>query len=97
LGHATQEANDLVLTMLLASFQGLHFADRFLLRHVADRAGVKENDVSVVFALDQVIAPPGQIARDLFRVANIHLAAVRFNEDRRHGALSLPEMVRDFE
>jgi len=97
LGHATEKADHLVLGLVLATSERLHLADGFLLGHVAHRAGVEQDNVRTLFVFDQVIAAPGEVARDLFRVADVHLAAIGFDKDGRHEPAKLPLEWLNFE
>jgi hypothetical protein len=59
-----------------------------LLRLVADRAGVVEDQIRLVLGLDLRVALLPQRSNDLFRVMNVHLAAESLKEKRlfyRHG------------
>ncbi len=85
LRHAAEKTDHLMLAMLLAPAEGPHLADRLLLGHVADGAGVEQHHIGVLLPLDQLVAAAGQIARHLLGIADIHLAAVGFDEDGRHG------------
>ena len=58
LGHAAEEADDLVMTAVLAALQRAHLADGFLFRHVAHRAGVEQHHVGVILLFDQFVAAP---------------------------------------
>ncbi len=62
-----------------------HFSDRLLVRHVAHAAGVEEDHVRFAFVRDRFIAARDERMRDLFGIAFVHLAAVGFNEELRHG------------
>ena len=61
-----------------------HFTERFLIGHVAHAACVQKHDVGLRFVRYTLVATHNERMRDLFRVALIHLAAVRLNEKFRH-------------
>src|SRR4051794_16083602 len=61
-----------------------HFANRFLIGHVADAAGVEQNNVSFVFGHHPLIAPRDERMRDVLGIALVHLATVSFDEKRGH-------------
>ena len=52
-----------------------------LLGMVANRAGVEQDDVGAIRYVDRVIACGGQLAEHELSVADVHLAAVGFDED----------------
>ena len=85
LGHAAHEAVNDVFPVAALVDQVAHFAERLLLCLVADRAGVDQNGVGFVFVAGDRVAAFAEHPRDLFRVAFVHLAAVRFDVDFRHG------------
>ena len=60
------------------------FANRFLLRLVADRAGIQENDVGIVFRVHHGVALTAEHCGDGFGVALVHLAPVGFDVDPVH-------------
>ncbi len=70
--------------MLFPALQRLHLADGLLLGHVPDGTGVEQDDIGVVLLFDEAVAPAGEVHGDLFGVADVHLAAVGFDEDRGH-------------
>jgi hypothetical protein len=55
--------------------------DHALLRVVADRAGVDEDDVSTVRRVDGLVAVLGQAAAHQLGIADVHLAPVRLDVD----------------
>ena len=91
LRHAAKEADDLVLVAFLAARPSLHFADRLLFGHVTYGTGVEQHDISSFLAINQIVTAAGQIARNLFGIADIHLAAVGFDKDGGHERITLQE------
>ena len=63
-----------------------HFAEGLLLGHVADAAGIEEDDIRDVLGGGEGIALGDELSGDGFAVAFIHLAAVRFDVNTRHVA-----------
>src|SRR5215813_1280332 len=61
-----------------------HFSQRLLISHVAHAARVQQHDVSFCFVSRSLIATCDERMRDLFRVALVHLAAVRLDKKFRH-------------
>src|SRR6476660_497277 len=84
LRHATKKTEDRLRTKFCDLTQHSHFAKRLLLGHVADAAGIEQDDVSIGFAGGALITAFEQRMRDLFRIALVHLAAVGFDEKFRH-------------
>src|SRR5262245_56268989 len=62
----------------------VHFAERFLLRHVTHGAGIEQNHVRSFLVVRESVAVVGHRARDGFRIALVHLAAVGFDENFFH-------------
>src|SRR3954468_3249075 len=80
LSHAASHADNRVLL-----HPALHFAkttDHPLFGVIANRAGVQENDVSIVRSIGLVIAGRDHFAKHKLGVADIHLAAVGLNINR---------------
>ena len=76
LGHAAQDAEDQVRALALELLHEAHLADRPLLGVRAHRAGVQENDVGILLAIDDGVALGGEHAEDFLGVPLVHLAAV---------------------
>src|SRR6266705_681057 len=64
--------------------QHSHFAERFLVGHVAHATGIQEHNVGFRFVCDSLVAARRQRKRDLLRVAFVHLATVGLDEKFRH-------------
>ena len=84
LRHAAEKSEDRTRPLLCDAAEHAHFAEGFLLRHVAHTAGIQEHDIGFRLACRCFITTIEQRARDLFRVAFVHLAAVGFDEKFRH-------------
>jgi hypothetical protein len=81
LRHAPQQADHLPVGMFLVMLQPVK---NLLLRLVANRTGVEQNQRSRIGVIDLLVAALHQCADDLFRVMHIHLAAKRFEIERLH-------------
>src|SRR6202521_3505333 len=84
LGHAAEKTEDDLGPALRDLPQHSHFAERLLIRHVANAACVQQNDVRVDLARRAFIAPRQERVRNLFGIALVHLAAVGFDEKFWH-------------
>ena len=85
LRHATHETEDDIGPMA-ADLGGdiLHFADGFLLRHVAHAARVEQDDVGDRFGGGQGIALGHELGGDGLRIALVHLATVGLDVNTGH-------------
>src|SRR6266699_2048415 len=61
-----------------------HFAERFLVGHVAHATGIQEHNVGLRLVFHPLVAARRQRMGDLLRVAFVHLATVGFDEKFRH-------------
>jgi hypothetical protein len=84
LRHAAEKTKDDFRATLRDVPEHSHFAERFLLGHVAHAAGIQQNHVRLGFPRRALIATLQQGMRDLFGIALVHLAAVGFDEKFRH-------------
>jgi transposase-like protein len=84
LRHAAEVAEHEVRAFFAELAEHAHFADRFLLRHVADAAGVEQDDIGVRFVGDHAVAAFGEHFRNLFGIALVHLAAVGLDVNAGH-------------
>ena len=85
LRHASEKSEDDFRPALRDLAKHPHFPERLLLRHVANAAGVEEDDIRFGLMRRAFITTRDQRVSDLFGVALIHLAAVGFDEEFRHG------------
>ena len=85
LRHASEKSKNDFRPALRHVAEHAHFPERLLLGHVAHAAGVEEHHVRLGLVRRAFVAACQQRMRDLFGVALIHLAAVGFDEEFRHG------------
>jgi hypothetical protein len=85
LGHATHETQDDIGAVAAdIGSDVLHFADGFLLRHVAYAARIQQDDIGDRFGRSQGVAFGHELGRDRFRIALVHLATVSLDIDAGH-------------
>ena len=96
LGHASEKTENDVRPFFGDATEHSHFADRLLVGHVTHAAGVEQNDVGLVFVLHPFVAANDERVGNLFRIALVHLAAVGFNEELRHGRAKSYTAARDW-
>ena len=93
LRHATEEPEHHLRLVLAQPAEDAHFSKGFLLGHVPDAASVEQDDIRRALALRELVTACQQIARDLFGITFVHLAAVGFNEYFGHSrSASLPRL-----
>ena len=83
--HAAKKTKNNVWPLVGDAAEHSHFAERLLIGHVANAAGIQQHHVRFLLAVGAFVAAGDERMRDLFRVAFIHLAAVGFNEKLGHG------------
>ena len=85
LRHAAEQAENHLRLVLAEPAEHPHFAERLLLRHVAHRAGIEQHHIGLRLARRPFVATRQEVAQHLLGVALIHLAAISFDVDLRHG------------
>src|SRR2546430_11193763 len=83
--HAAKKPEHHMRPVSCHSPQHPHFSQRLLISHVAHAARVQQHYVSFSFVGYPLVAACDERMCDLFRVALVHLAAIRLDEKLRHG------------
>ena len=94
LGHATHEAIDHVFSVTTLMDQIAHFTQCLLFCLVANRARVDEHGIGLIFIRRDRVAALTEHFYDLFGVALVHLAAVGFDVEFRHGVFGSSAQAR---
>src|SRR5438132_13317887 len=74
--HAAKKTKNNVWPLVGDASEHSHFAERILVGHVANAAGVQQHHVSFLLAFGAFVATGDQRIRDLFRVDFSDMAAV---------------------
>ena len=85
LSHAAEKSKDRPGPLFRHPTKQAHLPKRLLVGQVADAASVQQDHVRFGFIFDSLIPMHDKRVRDLFRVALVHLTAIGFNEELRHG------------
>ena len=84
LSHAAEVAQNEVGFFAAELAKKSHLADRLLLRHIANAAGVEQDHVGIGFHFGQTISTFGEHGRNLLRVSLVHLATIGLNIKAGH-------------
>lgn len=76
LSHAAEVAQNEVGFFAAELAEEAHLADRLLLRHIPNAAGVEQDHVGIGFPFGQTISTFGEHGRNLLRVSLVHLATI---------------------
>jgi hypothetical protein len=89
LRHAAEKSKDGFRPALCHAAEHSHFAQRLLLGHVANAAGVEQHNIGVRLATHALVAAGDERMRDLLGIALVHLAAVGLDEKFWHGSRTI--------
>src|SRR5581483_6464540 len=84
LGHATEKPEHHMRPFPGHAAEHSHFAQRFLIRHVAYAARVQQHHVGFGFMRHAFVPAGNERVRHLFGVALVHLTSIRFDKKFRH-------------